>query len=795
MNLLHKDFLFSSHHADSLLHIAALAFDQTETIAGIMDIRGRYVSANQSLLQHWDITFDQIKGFSLLDIPWLNLSPVEKKKIKAMIKQTQSGKTVKADDMHIFQPSDRAKLNFTLSPLFDANRNVIGLIYQEDAASKPNINQIVDKEKWETQQWIDSMGSFVAKCDPKGKVITCNRALLNVLNMKIEDVVGRFVCDIIKLTSLNRGRQKLQNAISQAKDGHKKSMEINCSLTDDTSANCLFNVSPIKDNNGNISFLAVEIIDISEQVKLRELVIAKEKAYSSHLEKEVNEIDTALRKTEQFNKNLVDSAPMGIIYLDENDRVLFANPEMLRKFEIANISPDHIKGKKITDLNLFPAFSSWEKNNDFHNQKIDFGQMKMLLNYDNNKSLQFEVHTGPLISSEGTKGTVLIMDDVTERNRLEKELFRTQIQSEKMSSLELLISGVAHELNNPLTSIIGCAEFLFESFKLDQDHIEAAKIIVSDARRAGKIVKSLLAFARQSVSEGTTINLNEIIITILGIRVHEMESKGIRAALDLNWDIQPIEADATQIQQVILNLIANAMYAIESAGIGNKISIKTYIDGNWAIMEIKDNGPGIPEIYRSKIFDPFFTTKPPGKGTGLGLSIVYGIIQKHEGCIYTDTTIGSGTCFKVMLPLSKTSALPLQQSLSPVVSYWIPPRVLVVDDEPNICITLSRYLKDLDCYIDTASNGREAMEKIENNVYDLLLVDVKMPVMDGPELYEKLSSDYPHLCKRFAFMTGISAETNHILQTTKVPILQKPFSRKDIMNFFLQLEKVFEINL
>lgn len=164
-------------------------------------------------------------------------------------------------------------------------------------------------------------------------------------------------------------------------------------------------------------------------------------------------------------------------------------------------------------------------------------------------------------------------------------------------------------------------------------------------------MKNFLTFARQSAPEKTTVNINEVITGVLGIRIHELKNRRIKAVLELCQEFQPVEGNVTQMQQVVLNLIDNAMDAIEESGVGDRITVRTCSEGGWVIMEIEDNGPGIPEEHLSKIFDPFFTTKQPGKGTGLGLSIAYGIIKKHGGTITVNTTAGSGTSFTVRLPL------------------------------------------------------------------------------------------------------------------------------------------------
>ncbi len=780
--------------SDEFLKILTSAFDQMVTMTAIMDTAGRIVFLNRSALDTVGFTIDQVKGLPLVEAPWQKHLPESKKITGGMIAKAVAGDSSQVENVLVDLHGEIIPVLFSISPIKGLDGKIVAIVAEaKEIVELKRLQNRLEKERWETQQWTDSMGAFIAKCDPEGKIISCSQPFLKALKMSMEDVSGQHICNMTKLGHSTEGKNLLQDTISSIKDGKKQSVEVALSFGKSAAEPFLFSINPILDEKGLISFLAVEIVNISEQVGLREMMIAKEKEYSSHLEQEVSEVTKALKETEQFNKNLIDSASMGIIYLDENNSLLFANPEMEQKFEKAGIPRDCIKGKKLAELGIFPAYPSWKKIADPVKQKVTFGQMKMLLNYDEGRRLQFEVHVSPLKSTtEGIRGTVLIMDDVTERNRLDEEMLRTRIRSEKMSSLELLISGVAHELNNPLTSIIGCAEYLNEDASIGEEAREAAKIIVNDANRAGKIVKNLLAFAKKYTSEENTINLNEVLRAVWDIRIHELKNRGIEAVLELDPDIRPIEADATQMQQVILNLASNAVHAIEESGTGDRITVRTIVEGGWLTMELEDNGPGISEKHLPKIFDPFFTTKQPGKGTGLGLSIVYGIIEKHGGSISVDRAYKFGTKFVVRLPLSKSSVVSVIQT-APVPT-WLPGRVLVVDDEKNICLTLSKYLADLGCRVDTAKNGCEALDKIKDHAFDLMLVDIKMPELDGLQLYQRLREERPELTKRFAFITGISGqEMEDAINTSELPILQKPFSRKDILRFFLHLETKFAI--
>ena len=251
----------------------------------------------------------------------------------------------------------------------------------------------------------------------------------------------------------------------------------------------------------------------------------------------------------------------------------------------------------------------------------------------------------------------LKISGVTEKNRLRSEALQARLQSEKLSSLGHLVAGVAHEINNPLTSIIGCSEYLAKDNQFTGKAREAVDIILNEARRSSQIVRNLLSFSRQSVPGKVVANLNDIVKAVLEIRKYGLRDKGIKVNLELMSELPPVKVDVNQLQQVILNLINNTVDVIEESGKGSQITIRTFVKDTMVIGEIEDDGPGIPNDTFLRIFDPFFTTKSPGKGTGLGLSISYGIIREHEGEIEVNTSLGKGTKFSIGVPVYKPERL------------------------------------------------------------------------------------------------------------------------------------------
>ena len=781
-----------AHASDELVRILAFAFDQIDTLAGVIDKDGTMLFANRSALKTVGQTLKQVIGSSFRDSPWRNHSPEAKRLTDEMIEKACRGETPILEDS-LKDPDGRViQAIFSITPIRDENGEIIALVPEGKIISDIKALQAkLENERREMQQWIDSMGSFVAKCTPDGKVISCNQPFLSSMQLNLESIQGKYICDLTRLKRFKNHQEKLQRVLFDARDGIKSSVEINFSIEQNDDRSYLFNASPVRDPSGRVIFVALEITDISEQVKLRELTLKKEKEYTKRLEKEVSKIKKRLEATEQFYKNLIDANPTGVLFLNHNGCVIFANPKMEQYFEKVGIKKDLIGGKSLSSLHMYPADQFWRKDLMRSENETVFGQKRMILNNNSSAVYCLEVLFGPIkIPESGVMGKVVVVNDVTERIKLESDLLNARILAEKMNSLALFVSGIAHEMNNPLTSILGCAEHLIEDQTHDSEAYGALKIIIEDAGRASRIVRNLLSVAYPQKSNCAPICLNDIIEYIVNVHIEQVRKKDIRIILDLCEEINSIIGDHTQLQQVVANFLQNAVDAIEESGIGDQIIFRTLNQDEWVVMEIEDNGPGISEENQPKLFDPFFTTKPPGKGTGLGLSINYNVIQRCNGFISLAQDVPSGTRFIVKIHSAEVPEASAKKKNEPNDEACLPSKVLIVDDEKTLCRNLAQYLKELGCQADTALNGLLAMEILKKKTYDLILLDLKMPVMGGVELYQYLVEKRPELAKKVIFMSGYSGLE---IQTTsvfpRIPILQKPFSPKELLRL---LSNIYE---
>ena len=299
-----------------------------------------------------------------------------------------------------------------------------------------------------------------------------------------------------------------------------------------------------------------------------------------------------------------------------------------------------------------------------------------------------------------------------------------------MAALGKVVAGIAHELNNPLTTIMGNIQLLLGR-GLQPAAVSEARRIYQEAERARRIVKNLLYFARENKPDRSVVNLNEMVERTLALRSYELKLKNIRVQTDLAPNLPKTMADSYQLQQVILNLLMNAEQALLGGRSRGLVKIRTWFSKRGSIgricLEVSDNGAGIPARSASRIFDPFFTTKPPGMGTGLGLSIVYGIIRQHDGEISFESKPGSGATFTIELPLVNPPAdFPKQDSASRggTATQVRPSRILVVEDEPTVARLIVDVLQEEGHFATASFDSREGLDLLSKNSYDLVICDL-----------------------------------------------------------------------
>lgn len=352
------------------------------------------------------------------------------------------------------------------------------------------------------------------------------------------------------------------------------------------------------------------------------------------------------------------------------------------------------------------------------------------------------------------------------------------IQSEKLSAVGEFVAGIAHELNNPLTSVIGFGELLKEA-SLTPKHQSYLQYIVRSTERCHKIVQGLLSFARQHPPERKPVSVNGMVEGVLEILAYEMRTSNIQIEREFDPELPLVVGDSHQLQQVILNILNNARQAMEGRQASGRIRIGTEKAGPNVRIIMEDTGPGISKENLARIFDPFFTTKPVGKGTGLGLSLCYGIVKEHGGTITAHSIPGKGATFIIELPAQVSSPTDGTANRSPGSGLnGAGKRVLVIDDEEWILELVRQILKQDGFEVDIAPNGEAALKQVAESQYELLVCDWKMPGLSGPQLFERISSVSPEAAARLIFMTGdvVSDSFQQFLNRNSKSCLSKPFS-------------------
>lgn len=385
--------------------------------------------------------------------------------------------------------------------------------------------------------------------------------------------------------------------------------------------------------------------------------------------------------------------------------------------------------------------------------------------------------------------------ELADSDRLQQEL----VQAQKMEAIGQLVSGVAHELNNPLASIVAFSQLIRRDPRLPEDLRHDADLLVQEADRTRRIVQNLLDFARQRPPERYPTPLRALIKSVLDLQAYSINASRIEVELDIEPDVPPVPLDRAQIQQVLLNVTLNAIQAMHTASDRGRLSIQVGTRGTGATrvarIAVTDDGPGVPDEHRDRLFVPFFTTKAPGEGTGLGLPVSFGIVAAHDGRLrHEPGPDGRGATFIIELPLTggepaetagvaKTAGgADAATDGSSLDASGRRKRVLVLDDEPSIRRFLAKALQNAGYEAVLASDGREALAILGEGSVDAMMCDHRMAGMTGTQVFEAAVAIRPELAGRFVFMSGdvLNPELRDFAAAYGIGLLAKPFDLDSI---------------
>ena len=490
---------------------------------------------------------------------------------------------------------------------------------------------------------------------------------------------------------------------------------------------------------------------------------------------------TDVRMSEERYRSVLDNTPDAIAGLDASFRITVWNKGARALF---GYSSEDIIGRpvaKLFELGAFETVMREVRKKGFFIGSCVPGVTSL------GKKLELDVTwAGSGNGKSSGKEWTVVIRDTSEQRKLQAQL----IQAEKLSAVGQLISGVAHELNNPLAVIIGYSELLHKT-QTDPVCVPAEDMsdIYESSMRCGKIVANLLAFVRESRKKKQVVSISQIVRSSIGLMAYKLrKTENIAITQMESGHIPPVMADFHQIEQILVNLIQNACDALSQKEGEKKIEIKIHYRVNSVFISVSDNGHGIPEEIQSRIFDPFFTTKKEGEGTGLGLPICLRIAAEHGASLTCASAPGSGATFILELPIVK---MPVEEAVGEGEKACKPSpgkRVLVVDDEPDFLGMMKRMLEAEGQIVRTASSALEAVEELKNGQYDIVICDVEMGPAKGFVVREKmLEMNSP---AGFVFTTGnlLNSALLKKIKESGVPFLPKPFNMAEL---FYTLNEVY----
>lgn len=628
------------------------------------------------------------------------------------------------------------------------------LIFVRDVTERKKIEQALIQSEAKYRELIENAVDLIFTVDLEGKFLEVNESLLRDTGYTKSDIISTSFWEFIHpgdmeiaLAAFERGRQ-----------GFPHAFEIRGRKKDSTYAWYSFVSRPITDINGQTEFIHGIVRNITDRKAAEEALIESENKFRGMFE-----TSRDFMFISSLHGDILDYNPASREFFGYTD-------EEVRQANITDVYANPEERDAVLTRLMEEGFV---ENYEISLKKKDNTVIDALVTATVHRDRQ-----GNVIGFQGTAR------DITKIKRMERQL----LQAEKLSGLGTMISGVAHEINNPLTAIMGNAELMLMNASINPNERKSLDVILHESERAARIVSGLLTFAREHTPERRMINVNDVILEAHRLREYSLRVSNIATRLSLSDNLPPTFIDPYQLQQVFANIINNARDALMEKG-GGTLLIRTSCSDAKLHVEFTDDGPGIaPENIR-KIFDPFFTTKDIGKGTGLGLSIAYGIIEEHDGKIEIDSQPGRGSTFTVELPVIDRAQSAVNTEPPAVTAVEKGKSVLIVDDEKEVLEFLSRALTQSGYAVETALAAEDAIVLMNRRPFDAIVADIRMPGMGGREMHSYIIKNMPDAAEKIIFITGdiLGDETQAFLKETGSMCIEKPFKMGELIDKLGQL--------
>jgi len=693
---------------------------------------------------------------TLVGLPVAAFIPAEsQERIADLDARTLAGSSQRYDATLVRADGERRQVSVGTSPLREAGA-VTGIVASlRDVTDERRAREAVTQSESRYRNLFETASDAIYTLDAHGSFTSVNEATCRMAGRRPEDLLGRNPLSFLDPADIQRVKEQFKSAVAGA------SRRFECRFLRPDGGERLLSVTntPIRHAGVVIGVLGIA----------RDVTDEREQAH-------------ALNRSEARYTRLVETASDGILTVDANGLLTSVNRAMERatgrpRAELLGqpfVAALDARDQALATRMLADSIAGMRKRGDFRYPSAT-GETRTC-------SLTFT----PLVEGDAVTGALGVARDVTDEQRLSEQL----MQQEKLAAVGQLVSGVAHELNNPLASVLAFAQLLLANpVPYPPDQRRAIETIDQEARRAAKIVSNLLTFARQHAPERSAADLNRVVTDSIELRRYALRTAGVEVELELDPLLPTTWADPFQLQQVVLNLLGNAEHALSGRATLRRVVVTTAARDGRLVLSVADNGPGITPENLRKIFNPFFTTKPVGEGTGLGLSISDGIIREHGGRIRAESPPGGGATFVIELPYTPPPNGPVPVVVSGASTPSVRRRILVVDDEASLRTAIASYFRSLGHAVETTGTGRDAIIRAAGNSFDAVLLDLRLPDLTGDAVLAELRRVAPSLADRVVFVTGDtqSESTRHMLAASGRPVVSKPFLFDDLGTIVLEV--------